>query len=81
MQDNSKGVDLMKIALKASSVILATVGTAIIPKRRLAVNAHKPTGIFKIFCKKGATITIPKKPYTIDGIPAIISIRGFSIIL
>ena len=58
--------------------MLEIVGIAIMPSTKLAVKAHKPVGILKTLCKKGATTTIPKKPNTMEGIAAKISIIGFS---
>jgi hypothetical protein len=64
--------------LNASSARLATVGVAMMPRISDAVKALSPEGTPRRFWMKGATMIMPKKPKMMDGIPARISIRGFS---
>jgi hypothetical protein len=60
----------------ASSLMLQIVGTDIKASIMEALNKLSPTGISKVFCKKGATTTIPKKPITTDGRAAKSSTTG-----
>jgi hypothetical protein len=46
-----------------------------------ALNKFNPVGILNTFCKKGATITIPKKPITTEGSAARSSTTGLIISL
>jgi hypothetical protein len=62
----------------ASSEIEMIVGSAITPSIKEPVRAVCPVGRLKVFCTTGTNITSPKNPKTTEGIPARISIKGFS---
>ena len=54
------------------------VGRIIMPSRMPAVRTLFPTP--KMLCMMGTRTTSPKKPYTMDGMPASSEIAGFKIL-
>ena len=65
-------------AESASSDTETIVGSAIIPRITEAAAHEKPLGISSVFCRKLHKTSIPKNPYTTDGIPARSSTAGFT---